>query len=60
MTKKVWLNILGCIIAGFIGVAILGLDYGFPRIYQVIIFVVAFMFYFNINKYIRKRKEAGD
>lgn len=57
MTRKVWTNILGCIIAGGVGVLIFIPDYGFPDIYRTLIFMAVFMINFYIHKYIRERKE---
>ncbi|EUJ46019.1 hypothetical protein DFP96_102320 [Listeria rocourtiae] len=48
MTKKVWLNVRGCNVACFVGVAILAPNYGFPYLYQIIIFVAMFRVYFSL------------
>lgn len=57
MTRKVWLNILGCIVAGIIGCLIFIPDYGFSDMYRILIFIAVFMVYFYCNKYIRERRK---
>lgn len=56
MTREIWLNILGCMIAGIIGILIFIPDYGFSDMYRILIFMAVFMIYFYFNKYIRARK----
>ncbi|AQY51686.1 hypothetical protein UE46_12015 [Listeria weihenstephanensis] len=58
MTRKVRLNILGCIIAGGVGILIFVPNYPFPDMYRILIFMALFMINFYINRYLRERKEG--
>ncbi|WP_267879731.1 hypothetical protein [Paenilisteria weihenstephanensis] len=42
MTRKVRLNILGCIIAGGVGILIFVPNYPFPDMYRILIFMALF------------------
>ncbi|MBA3927136.1 hypothetical protein [Listeria rustica] len=60
MNRKIWMNILGCMSAGIIGVLIFIPDYGFPDMYRILIFMAVFMINFYINRYLRARKNNSE